>query len=185
MGLFMSKEERTLKALEKLCKQCAEEANEMFFTALSELKNGTTDQSNRIKRLNELSTEACGSGVIYEDEEAATFAYIKLKTSYGSIDKLYKHCLYTGIVFQKIQVSNDKKLSQEALERLEENDYIVGYIRPYTPVDRYTMLPGHFAAAENYILGVEYEYVTYGSRGQYEAKLKSVKELMATQIELF
>ena len=166
MGLFMSKEEKTCRALEKLCRQCAEEANDKYTEALAELKNGVSDQSYRIKKLNGLYAAGYGHDIIDDDEYAALYAYRELSSGSSILAGMYRHCLYTGLVFRKIQQSDDKNLSEEALNRLEHNDYILNYIRPYTPAKN--MLPDILDKTENYIL-----------------KAKSVNEIMRTDIELF
>lgn len=175
MKLFMSKEEKTGRALDQLWEQCAKEANEMFNRALTELKNGKSNQSNRVRKLGELSSMRFGRD--FCAEESTSKVYIELCSDTG-LAGLYKHVLYTGLFFKKLQNTTDKYLSEEALKPFHRNSDLLHYMRRFSPAKK--MTSDYFDMAEYYLL--------HGATGFKSGDLNnraSFHQLMEARIELF
>ena len=175
MKLFISKKEKTARALDKLWEQCAKEANEMFNRALTELKNGKSNQSNRVRKLGELSSMRFGRG--FYAEESTSKVYIELCSDLG-LAGLYKHVLYIGLFFQKLQKTTDKYLSEEALEPFHRNSDLLHYMRRFSPAEN--MTSEYFDMAEYFLL-----HGANGFKAGDWKNMASFYQLLEARIELF
>ena len=157
MGLFKSKREKTCDALENLLKESADEAKGMYDTALQELKNAgfeelrnmelknaglpetnneISKQAIRLRKINEYFAYMLDlDHNLYHGEGAYARAHNDMV--YGIWRHYYLYYIYLCLVILKLQQTDDKNLSKEAIMPLLQSHSLLDYVRPFSPAGVY------------------------------------------------